>query len=68
MNIFQLPPPGVLPPGSVSLDGAAASQFSTSSFADLPKQVHRVDFNLIMRALGLKSDNIHKLGLLRFNI
>ncbi|XP_022735440.1 alpha-glucan water dikinase, chloroplastic-like isoform X2 [Durio zibethinus] len=33
------PPPDVLPRGSVSLDGAAESQFSTNSSADLPKQV-----------------------------
>ncbi|EOY00563.1 Pyruvate phosphate dikinase, PEP/pyruvate binding domain isoform 1 [Theobroma cacao] len=43
---WLLPPPGVLPPGSVSLDGAAASQFSTSSFADLPKQVQCLEIQI----------------------
>ncbi|XWS69047.1 hypothetical protein CRYUN_Cryun04dG0146200 [Craigia yunnanensis] len=37
------PPPGVLPPGSVSLDGAAESKFSTSSSANLPKQVQCIE-------------------------
>ncbi|XVE92371.1 hypothetical protein REPUB_Repub01dG0091600 [Reevesia pubescens] len=40
------PPPGVLPPGSVSLDGAAESQFSTSSSADLTKQVQCIEMEI----------------------
>ncbi|XVE74996.1 hypothetical protein DITRI_Ditri12bG0062300 [Diplodiscus trichospermus] len=40
------PPPTVLPSGSVSLDGAAESRFSTSSSAGLPKQVQCIDMEI----------------------
>ncbi|KAE8716168.1 Alpha-glucan water dikinase [Hibiscus syriacus] len=40
------PPRTVLPPGSVSLGGAAESKFSTSSFDDLPKQVQYVELEI----------------------
>ncbi|XVF02510.1 hypothetical protein REPUB_Repub04eG0181600 [Reevesia pubescens] len=40
------PPPGALPPASVSLDLAAESQFSTSSSADLPKQVQCIEIEI----------------------
>ncbi|KAK8322445.1 hypothetical protein V6Z12_A12G167300 [Gossypium hirsutum] len=42
-----LPPPRtVLPPGSVSLGGAAESTFSTCSFDDLPKQVQCIELEI----------------------
>ncbi|XVF85026.1 hypothetical protein PTKIN_Ptkin17bG0085500 [Pterospermum kingtungense] len=42
-----LPPPSnVLPHGSVSLDGAAESKFSTNSSADLPKQVQCTEMEI----------------------
>ncbi|XWS34753.1 hypothetical protein CRYUN_Cryun21dG0064500 [Craigia yunnanensis] len=42
-----LPPPSsVLPRGSVSLDGAAESQFSTNSSTDLPKQVQCIEMEI----------------------
>ncbi|XWS22628.1 hypothetical protein CRYUN_Cryun29cG0052500 [Craigia yunnanensis] len=40
------PPPDVLPHGSVSLDGAAESRFSTNSSADLPKQVQCIEMEI----------------------
>ncbi|KAK8714874.1 hypothetical protein V6N13_042219 [Hibiscus sabdariffa] len=40
------PPRTVLPPGSVSLGGAAESKFSTSSLDDLPKQVQCIELEI----------------------
>ncbi|GMJ09703.1 STARCH EXCESS 1 [Hibiscus trionum] len=43
---WQPPPRAVLPPGSVSLGGAAESKFSTSSTDDLPKQVQCIELEI----------------------
>ncbi|KAG4215149.1 hypothetical protein ERO13_A01G159950v2 [Gossypium hirsutum] len=40
------PPPAVLPPGSVSLEKAAESKFSTSTSGDLPKQVQCIEMEI----------------------
>ncbi|KAH1122512.1 hypothetical protein J1N35_005672 [Gossypium stocksii] len=40
------PPPAVLPPGSVSLEKAAESKFSTSTSGHLPKQVQCIEMEI----------------------
>lgn len=45
MDMLQVPSSSVLPPGSVSLDGAAETQLTRSYVADLPYQVRKCDFN-----------------------
>ncbi|KAL4347574.1 hypothetical protein GQ457_17G013530 [Hibiscus cannabinus] len=43
---WKPPPRAVLPPGSVSLGGAAESKLSTSSSNDLPKQVQCIELEI----------------------
>lgn len=52
MEILQVPPPAVLPPGSVSLKEAAETQFSINSSTGLPGQVCQIKYNLAPHNLG----------------